>query len=161
MSLRLSPRAPLAPLVLAVTACIALAAFAQPGQPAVESPAAAEPRPSRPEPRNVEAAMKGINRGLKALKPMLESPGAPEDALTRIWAIQKDALAAKSMEPVHLKGGKSPENLAAYRKGQIELIRMLLKLESEVLEAKHDDALATFAAIVAFKETAHEKFLDE
>jgi len=167
---RLAPRLwQLAPLALTATACLTLATLAQPGQPApapaAGQPEAPQPRPRsgqpRGEPTSVEAAMKGINRGMKALKPLIESPGAPEDALKILWAIEKDALLAKSMDPIHIKGGKTPENFAAYRKGQIELLGMLLKLETEIMDAKHDDAKATFAAIIAYKDKAHDQFQDE
>lgn len=101
--------------------------------------------------------MKAMNRGMRALRDQLK-PESKDQALQTIWAVEKYAVAAKAMEPEHMKGGKTPETLAAYRKGQIELLEKLLKLEGQVMDGKMEEAQQTFAAIGQFKKQAHDQF---
>jgi hypothetical protein len=148
-------------------ACLTLASLGQPAQPAQSGQPTAPPPPrdrgpgpEQPAFRSVESAMKATERGMKALEAQLKSPDSKDQALKTIWNIQRSALAAKSMEPRHLKGGPTPQNLAGYRKGQIHLMTLLLQLEAQVMDDQTADAMKTYAAIAAFADEAHAKFAE-
>lgn len=111
--------------------------------------------PTRPdEPATVEEAMESIEHAIEELPDQLGKP----DALKTVWELERLALAAKSMTPKRLKGGASEENLAAYRKAQIELVRRLLDLEAQIIDGKTDEARQTLDAIDELRLRGHRQF---
>jgi hypothetical protein len=123
-------------------ACLSVAAMAQPGGKAPKNPS------------NVEQCMHAIEEHLDGLSGQLGKP----DALKTVWEIERLALLAKTMTPEHLKGGASAANLTAYRKAQVDLMKLLLQLETNVLENKPDEARRTIDALESLEKESHKKF---
>src|SRR6185369_13518330 len=117
------------PKVFAYRSVLALAAVA-----AAALVCGAQPKASQPAlPPTVEATMEQVDDTVGDLQKDLARPDGMADALKRIWEIERLALHAKTMTPEHLKGGPTPETLLGYHKAQVELMTMLLKVESAIL----------------------------
>jgi hypothetical protein len=108
--------------------------------------------------QTVEQCMKMMNGAARRLKEQVGDASKKEDNLKLVWAMQKNALQAKMLEPNHLGDGDRTRQLAEFRKDQNDLMRSLLKLEDEVASGKADAASATFASIAQMKESEHRKF---
>ncbi|MBL8763672.1 MAG: hypothetical protein JNM07_05335 [Phycisphaerae bacterium] len=140
-------------------------------QPAVKEPPRAErpapppggPRDGRPgregaEARGMEGAMNGLKRGLRDLKAALNDSNGTEAALTAVNQMQRACIAAKSARPEKLKGDDRVKALTAYRRSQMELMRLLMQAETEIMDGKTDAAKATVAKIEAHRDAAHDTF---
>src|ERR1051326_828845 len=101
--------------------------------------------------------MKAINRAARALKEQVGDASKKDENLKLIWAMQKNALQAKTLEPERIEGDKS-KWLPDFRKDQNKLMRMLLDLEEQVADGKSDDAAKTFQKVMQYKDSEHEKF---
>lgn len=116
--------------------------------------APAQPDAGKAAPATVEQTMEAIEAAMDTLDKSLDKP----EALRTLWDIQRLALHAKSLVPEHLKGGATPENLAGFRRAQIELMKLLLQLESNLIDARPDEARKTIDAIDELREASHKKF---
>ncbi len=136
----------------------------KPGQPAPAQPGEerrergpgregqAERRPDFP---NVEAAMKSMRGGMRALRDIVDKPEKKDEALAAVGVMERACVAAKGMKPQELKPGASLDD---YRRGQIKLMGMFLELETQIIDGKGDQAKATLQAIAKYRDDSHEKF---
>jgi soluble cytochrome b562 len=127
------------------------------GQPAERG--TARPRATGTDFADVEQAMKAMNNGYRALKGTVEDASKKADNLTIVTRMQHAAVYAKAHKPHHLKGGDAA--LDDYRKALIDLTRILLDLESQILEGKTADAKATLTKFHDMEDKGHEKFMEE
>jgi hypothetical protein len=139
---------------------VAAAALAQAGsQPPADAPRPARQPVTRGQgPQNVEQAMRGMNRAARELKDQIGDASKKDANLALIWAMERGAVQAKSLEPEHLPAGDKAQLVNDFRKGQIELLKLMLTMEGQVMDGKTEDAAKTFAAIVELRDKAHEKF---
>lgn len=143
-------RSTLITLALAATG-LSVASFAQP-ESASKPPA---PKHSATElPSDVEHTMEAMDDAVETLSKQLGKP----EALQTIWRIEELAQHAKEMVPEHLKGGATPENLTGYRKAQVDLMRLYLNLESDILDNKPDDAKEVLGQVDDLQKSAHRQF---
>ncbi len=129
------------------------------GQPPARQPGGPGGPGGRGE-MNLEGAMKGMGRALKGLEGGIGSASAKDDNLKMIGEMQRFAVAAKGMQPP-MKKVKAEEQAAfveKFRKAQIELVRMLLDLETQVIDGKNDDAKATLAKVIKHRDASHDIF---
>lgn len=139
-------------LATLAAACATVASFAQP-EPSHKSAPTADP--SRAEgPASAEKTMEAIEDHMDTLTKQLGKP----EALQTIWEIERLALRAKSLTPEHLKGGATPENLTGYRKAQVELMALLLKVETDILDNNTADAQKVLDQIDELRKESHKKF---
>ena len=104
---------------------------------------------------NVESAMKGLRQGMRMLRDTAGDPARKEEALQAVALMEKACLAAKTFKPEEMKPGTSIDD---YRKSQIELMGMLLQLETAVIDGKSDQAKEIAQKLGKFRDEAHEKF---
>ena len=132
----------------------------QPEKPSGSQPTQpAQPGGSRPEREagSVESAMKEMNRAAKLLKVQVGDPAKKDANLQQIWRMQKSALQAKTLEPKWSQENKD-KWLPGFRKDQIQLMRLLLTLEEEVMDDKTDQAKKTFQNVLDLRDKKHEEF---
>ncbi len=102
-----------------------------------------------------------ITRAMRKIKRNLADPRKNGDSLELLDAVQKHALAAKSMTPSKAKKLPAQERgklLKAYREGMIELLKELLDLEQLLLAGKNDAARRKYQHIRRLEKKAHERF---
>jgi hypothetical protein len=131
------------------------------GQPGERGPGRGGPRGGGggAEFANVEQAMKAINGGYRELKRNVADTTKKTSNLAAVAQMQRGSLFSKNNTPNHLKGGE--KSLEDYRRAQISLMRMLLDLETQILDGKTDDATKSLEAIHDFEESQHAKFIEE
>lgn len=112
---------------------------------------------------NVEGAMKGMNRGLKAIKAAVGDAARKPEALKLVSEMQRDCAAAKSM-PLPAAYTKGAADDAAKQKLEAEyaadmrkLMRMLVDLEDAIAADKADEAKALLARIEEQREHSHKE----
>ena len=112
---------------------------------------------------NVEGAMKGMNRGLKAIKAAVGDAAKKPEALKLVSEMQRDCAAAKSM-PLPAAYTKGAADDAAKQKLEAEyaadmrkLMRMLVDLEDAIAADKADEAKALLARIEEQREHSHKE----
>lgn len=159
-------------LALIAGAATAAAVFAQPPAerpPTSPDPSRVQPEPGRPgqqggprapqgDPRNVEGAMKMINRSLRTLNRQIDDTSKKADNLKLIGDAQRGAILAKGMEPEKSPKEGHEEFLKKFRLGQIQLVTMLLELETDVLNDKTSEAKAVLAKLATFRDKEHKEF---
>jgi len=106
---------------------------------------------------SLEQSMKEMNRAAQSLQTSISDASKKEENLKLIWAMERAEIQAKATTPRKLPGDKD-KMLAEYRKAQIELLKLIVKLESETLDGKTNEASQTLAAIMQAKTAGHEKF---
>lgn len=151
-------------LALIAGAATAAVVFAQP--PAERPPTSPDPSRAQPggprapqgDPRNVEGAMKLVNRSLRTLNRQIDDTSKKAENLKLIGDAQRGAILAKGMEPEKSPKEGRDEYLKKFRLGQIELVRMLLELETDVLNDKSADAKALMAKLATFRDKEHKEF---
>lgn len=132
----------------------------QPGQPGERGPGRGGPRGGGGSDfANVEQAMKAINSGYRELKRNVADTAKKTANLASVAQMQRGALYSKNNVPGHLKGGE--KSIEDYRRAQISLMRMLLDLETQILDGKTDDANKSLETIHDFEESQHAKFIEE
>ena len=152
------------PFVALGSLALGAASLAQPDRPREGQPPRRSPQPDgQGRPRGevgqtVEQCMKAMNGAARRLKDQVGDASKREDNLKLIWAMQKNALQAKTLEPEHLGEGDKAKMLAEFRKDQNNFMRELLKLEDQVAAGKGEDASRTFTAILQLRDTEHKKF---
>lgn len=131
------------------------------GQPVEGQPGQRPPRGPRPdgapgrEMMSVDAGMKAMRQGLRVLRDAAGDPSKKDASLQAVVLMQRGCLAAKASAPKHLKQGVSVDE---YRREQIKLMGMLLELESNLLDGKHDQAAAMVDKLAKYRDESHEKF---
>ena len=112
---------------------------------------------------NVEGAMKGMNRGLKAIKAAVGDAAKKPEALKLVSEMQRDCAAAKSM-PLPAAYTKGAADDAAKQKLEAEyaadmrkLMRMLVDLEDAIAADKADEVKALLARIEEQREHSHKE----
>lgn len=113
------------------------------------------------QPGRIDGAMKQMNGAMKDLKENLSKADKKDDNLNSITQMQRAAVNAKNARPTNLKGTDLPKAQEAFRRSMIQLMGMLLELETQVMDGKTDQAQATFKKIEAFEEKSHEQFVKE
>ncbi len=114
---------------------------------------------ARPDPRNVEGAMKLINRSLRQLNAQVGDTAKKEENLKLINDAQRGAVIAKGLEPEAApKDDGRAKYLKEFRRHQIKLVRMLLDLEVSVMNDKADEAKEHMAKLAAYRDESHEEF---
>jgi soluble cytochrome b562 len=124
-------------------AFVSVAALAQPGSGKAPK-----------NPTNAHDTMEAMDEQLGKLERDLGKP----EALKTVWEIERLALQARTMTPEHLKGGATAENLLAYRKAHLDVMKLLLQLEGNVLDNKVDQAKHTLEQIDEAENAAHRKY---
>ncbi len=136
----------------------------QPGQPGERPPrgpggGGREGREGGPgagrEFNSVESAMKGMRAGMRMLKDTVGKPEKKEEALAAVTLLEKACLAAKTFKPEKLKAGA---NIDDYRRAQIQLMGMLLELETDIIDGKSEQAKEVAAKLLKFRDDSHAKF---
>src|SRR5438105_2582176 len=92
-------------------------------------------KPPAPLPMTVEHCMETIDDEMDVLAKQIGKP----EALATIWDIERLAQQAKTLTPEHLKGGATAENMAGFRKAQIELMKLFLQVEGDIIDNKSED----------------------
>ena len=112
---------------------------------------------------NVEGAMKGMNRGLKAIKAAMGDAARKPEALRLVSEMQRDCATAKSM-PLPAAYTKGAADEAAKQKLEAEyaadmrkLMRMLVDLEDAIAADKADEVKALLARIEEQREHSHKE----
>jgi Cytochrome b562 len=155
-----SMRTGLASLIAIGSLAIAGASLAQPEKQPETSPARGKQPGGRGQgggPATVEQAMRGINRAARELKAQIGDASKMDENLALIWAMERGAVAAKGLEPEHLPAGDKAKIVNDFRRGQIELLKLMLTLETQVMDGKTEDATKTFGAIVELRDKSHKK----
>ncbi len=129
------------------------------GQPGERAPGRGPRGGGGGEFTSVEQAMKAINGGHRELTKSVSDTTKKTANLALVAQMQRGALYSKNNVPGHLKGGE--KSLEDYRRAQITLMRMLLDLETQVLDGKTADAAKSLVALHDYEEAQHAKFLDE
>lgn len=152
--------------IVALAACgvvtIAGLSVAQPerSQPPAgrQPPQEGGPRRSGAGGQSIEQCMKAINRAFRALRGQIEDGSKKDENLDHIWTMQRNVVQAKSLPMEKVPDAQREALTTDFRKGQIELMRMLLSLEVQVMEGKTEEAARTLAAIHELEEREHKKF---
>lgn len=112
---------------------------------------------------NVEGAMKGMNRGLKAIKAAVGDAAKKPEALKLVSEMQRDCAVAKSM-PLPAAYSKGAADDAAKQRLEAEyaadlrkLMRSLLDLEDAIAADKADEAKSILAKIEEQREHSHKE----
>ena len=116
------------------------------------------PRPQQGEPRNVEGAMKLINRSLRTLNRQIDDTAKKAENLKLVGDAERGAVLAKGMEPEKAPKDGREEYLKKFRLKQIELIGMLLELETDIVNDKTAEAKAVMAKLATFRDSTHKSF---
>jgi hypothetical protein len=112
---------------------------------------------------NVEGAMKGMNRTLKAMKAAIGDATKKAECLKLVSEMQRDCAAAKSM-PLPVAYTKGAADDAAKQKLEAEyaadlrkLMRALLDLEDAIVADTAEEAKALLAKIEEQREHSHKE----
>lgn len=108
--------------------------------------------------QSIEQCMKAMNRAFRALRGQIEDGSKKDENLGHIWTMQRNVVQAKSLPMEKVPDAEREALTTDFRKGQIELMRMLLNLEVQVMEGKTEEAARTLAAIHELEEREHKKF---
>jgi soluble cytochrome b562 len=128
------------------------------GQPGGQRPER-DPRARGGEFRNIEHAMKVLNRGLKFTIANLENAEQRERLLETISQMQRASLFSKLEKLDHIPEGRDAADFQAeYRRHAIRNTIMLLDLELQILQGKMDDAKATIKKIEDYRDKSHAEF---
>lgn len=151
---------------VALAVVVAGWAFAQPaGQPPAGERPAGQPgeRPGGPRqgrPPSVEGLMKQVNRAFRTLKREAGKPESKDQVLAAITQMEIAAVTAKDMTPtghVHWTEAEKPAKVLQFRRGQIELIELLLQIEKGVLDGKTAELQPGIERLEAMRKQMHEK----
>ncbi|MGH7133313.1 MAG: cytochrome b562 [Phycisphaerales bacterium] len=113
------------------------------------------------QPGRIDQSMKQMNGALKELKDNISKADKKDDNLNAISQMQRAAVNAKNAKPTNLKGTDLPKAQEAFRRAMIQMLGMMLELETQVMDGKTDQAQATLKKIEAFEEKSHEQFAKE
>lgn len=108
--------------------------------------------------QSIEQCMKAMNRAFRALRGQIEDGSKKDENLGHIWTMQRNVVQAKSLPMEKVPDAEREALTADFRKGQIELMRMLLTLETQVMDGKTEEAARTLTAIHDLEEREHKKF---
>ncbi len=81
-----------------------------------------------------------------------------EENLKLVGDAERGAVIAKSMEPEKTPKDGREKYLKNFRTHQIELIGMLLELETNILNDKTTEAKAMMAKLATYRDTTHKEF---
>jgi hypothetical protein len=175
ITMKISRTTALIGLSLALTAALAPIAIAQDAPPA--APAGNGSGKSGQAPReggerggrgggqqvSLEGSMKGMNRGLKALKGAISDASKKNECLKIVSEMERNCAAAKATA-VPAEYLKSAADDAAKAKIEDEFrsdlrknLRLLLDLEDVIVAGKTDEANALIVKIEALREHAHKE----
>lgn len=165
-----------------VLACVALAsttlAFGAAWQPEGNRPASAGQPGEQPPGRgggsgrpggpggargvaSVEAGMRGMNRALKQLRSQVTDAAKKDENLRLISDIQRSTVVAKSapLPESVLKNAKDEAEKARlatdFRKRLIEIVRLGLDTEQDIMDGKGADAAKKLEQIVKLRDDGH------
>jgi hypothetical protein len=113
---------------------------------------------------NVEGAMKGMNRALKAVKAAIGDATKKAECLKLVSEMQRDCAAAKSMPlpAAYTKGAAADDAAkqrleAEYAADLRKLMRALLDLEDAIVADTAEEAKALLAKIEEQREHSHKE----
>ncbi|CAG0977916.1 hypothetical protein PHYC_01604 [Phycisphaerales bacterium] len=145
---------------VALAVVVAGWAFAQPtGQPPAGERPPGGPRPGG-RPQSVEGLMKQVNRAFRTLKREAGKPESKDQVLAAITQMELAAVAAKDLTPnghVRWTEAEKPMKVLQFRRGQIELLELLLLIEKNALDGKTPEVQAGVEKIEAMRKSMHEK----
>lgn len=110
---------------------------------------------------SVKGSMGALRDGLKALKENIGAADKKDQNLAAITQMQRAAVNAKNAKPNNLKGDDQAKAQDGFRRAQIQLLSMLIELETQVMDGKTDAAKATVKKIEDFEDKAHDQFVKE
>lgn len=145
----------------ALGAIVAVAAFS--ALPAnAQDAAGRQPPPGQSRgAMSVEAAMKLMDRSYKAIARGIDDPAKDEATLKAVSNFQAGAASSKAQLPHTIEEKSGDEKAAAiteYRKLLLDLLKLAVQLEDELLAGKRAEAKATLDKIHALEEQGHKKF---
>lgn len=151
-------------LLLAAAAAVALA----PAAINLSAPSAAQAQATQPAAAagglGLEARMKGMNRGFKALKRAAAEGKLTKESAALVVEMEAHAIAAKELLPPNaqkLKGDEQAAFVVGYKKKMIEVINQLFQLEVALLEGRTADATALIKAIDTTEKQGHDAYNKE
>lgn len=158
--------------VLGVMLCVGSAAVSQPagGPPGGEQPRRQRgPGGDGREGRgaSVEASMKGMSRAFRVLKTQIGDASKKEENLALIGEMERACVAAKSGRPggAMMKAAKSEAEKAAvlttFRTHLIAIAHAMLDLETQVMEGKTQEAVASVEKIQKLRVEGHHEMKEE
>ena len=113
---------------------------------------------SQAEFRNLEHAMKAMDRGLEDVIENIDKPEHQERLLEVVSQMERAALFSKNAKFEGAKGDKAKETQAEFRRHGIRNAIMMLELELQLVQGKVDDAKATIKKIEDYRDKSHEEF---
>jgi soluble cytochrome b562 len=112
----------------------------------------------------LERHMETIEDTAKVLRKNLKDPATWPAALEALSAIQREALACKSLVPAAAEKLPEAERAAfvtAYRRTMVDFLTRQLELEAALLDGNADAAKAAFERFRAMEDSSHERFAPE
>lgn len=111
----------------------------------------------------VESSMKSMNRALKSLTAQIADPAKKTENLQLVTDLQRGAVSAKGAKlgDDMMKNAKDDAAKAAiaieYRRDMIELVKVLLDVESDLLDDKFDSAKSHLDKAVQMRDDSHKE----
>ncbi len=143
----------------------------RPGQPGERGPGERGPGrgPGGPggggggvEFRNLEHAMKTLDRGFENLAKSIDAAADRDRVLMSLSQMERAAIFAKEQKPQHLPDGADPKKAQdEYRGMGIDLLIELAKVEKMLLAGDTAGAKAGLKNIGAIRDAGHDKFIEK
>ncbi len=112
--------------------------------------------------RNIDQAMKTLDRGLETLTKSIDSGADRDRVLASLSQMERAAIFAKDQKPHHLPEGADPKQAEIeFRTMGVDLLIEIAKIEKMVLAGDTAGAKAGLKNLESLRDAGHDKFMEE